>query len=1158
MTSSARFISKLTLVASCILSVVANTSSAASALPLPETTNAPGPHEVHLNDQLGADASLIGDAVHVANGNWHHETTDLSFTLFGAPFGIRRTYNSHSTQDRGFGIGWSHNFDMPLIRRPDGTVMHIDEDGTQSRFRMVKYLVYDAHPSHTATLSEKRNGAFTIRRRDGTTLEYAKDRQNGRLAAIVDRNRNTITLAYDDKRRLSVVTDPFGRSLTFSYNDEDRIAAIEGPAGRKVAYAYDDDGNLVQVQDAAGGVHHYAYDTRHRMTMWQDPAGAGVALRYTEDGRLREFINPLGHRTSYAYFDMTTVMLDAGGATWQYDYDANGRIIRIVDPNLEETTFEHDALGRNTAIELPNCTRIRYRYDGAGNRVGTTDQGGTDTTAFYDPRTARIQSEVDNAGAVTDHRYDQFGNLTTVVDAYRAVTSMRYNDRGQMIQHISPSGVTTTLSYDSAGNLHEVAYPFGVLRFTYDQLGNVISMVDTRGFRWQAAYDPQNRLVSVTTADGRRFLNITYDAAGNVTSTRDSYGRQTTYAYDDGNRLVSVRNAGGQTSYTYDKVDNIIGVEDARGRKTVYFYDQTGRLTYERDVMGHLTTFTYDDSGNVIRRTDPNGNSSYYQYDARNQLVATKTRQSRSTYSYDATGLLTEATTGELRLTFAYDLLGRLVEERITPGNRSYRHAYDTSGNRVLTERSDSGRTNYHYDNADRLIGIDSAAGTALTIHYDGVNRWARVEYDNNCVATQHHDPLGHTITSTFTNSAAAEVMTFSYTRDAAGRPTAVADLNGRVDTCTYDRNGRPTHAQYADGDTMTVAYDASGSAVNVQRNEISLDLEYNRLNRLEKAGYRSFEYDNNGNLIASVTDREKTRYAYDSENRLVEIVYPDGSAVTFTYDPLGRLIRRTGADGAVRHMHYDGWLMTAVGGAANDASTRYTIDPRTGVRYEIAVDKLRYLYIYDGHSAIGGVFNDTGPIIHEYLYDLFGAVRDLERAFDESVRLWNYRYDPIARLYVDGPRYLDPEFGQYLNPDAVTGVPHNGAKTAGRDTAQRFPLPGTLPVNHRGILDSMTPVVVDLRPEPASLIQAQATAPYGDVLVAHFSHGRHQYRRFRPPVPTAVIDGPAAVLMLAATGNRTLDSVSAFGRMILNMARRSSQPCALPLGHVTGNDGEE
>ena len=73
------------------------------------------------NEDMEIDYTLyrkgweIGSGVHIATGNYTKSFTDLSVTSPGVTSDFVRTYNSTSTEEGSFGLGWDFNIDVSKI-----------------------------------------------------------------------------------------------------------------------------------------------------------------------------------------------------------------------------------------------------------------------------------------------------------------------------------------------------------------------------------------------------------------------------------------------------------------------------------------------------------------------------------------------------------------------------------------------------------------------------------------------------------------------------------------------------------------------------------------------------------------------------------------------------------------------------------------------------------------------------------------------------------------------------------------------------------------------------------------------------------------------------------------------------------------------------------
>jgi YD repeat-containing protein len=154
-------------------------------------------------------------------------------------------------------------------------------------------------------------------------------------------------------------------------------------------------------------------------------------------------------------------------------------------------------------------------------------------------------------------------------------------------------------------------------------------------------------------------------------------------------------------------------------------------------------------------------------------------------------------------------------------------------------------------------------------------------------------------------------------------------DYRGRRDKVT-DQNGKVTQYAYDDADRLTSVTDAQTPTAGVT--QYGYDTENNVTSITDAAGHQTqLNYDNGGQVtkvtfpstlfesylnsggdVIQKTDRKNQviNFYYDSLHRLRQKSYPDGSAITYTYDPASNLIQafdRTGGSNSTYIFGYDG-----------------------------------------------------------------------------------------------------------------------------------------------------------------------------------------------------------------------------------------------------------
>src|SRR5262249_37817751 len=126
------------------------------------------------------------------------------------------------------------------------------------------------------------------------------------------------------------------------------------PAGLSI-FDYDGRGNPVYARDPLGAELTSTYEPAfNRPVDWKDANGSHTS--HTYDGA--------GNATSTAYAD---------GSSEQYEYDAQGSVVRSVDRRGQESTYTHDVRGLLTSTRRGDGSRVDYTYDERGNVLTAAD-----------------------------------------------------------------------------------------------------------------------------------------------------------------------------------------------------------------------------------------------------------------------------------------------------------------------------------------------------------------------------------------------------------------------------------------------------------------------------------------------------------------------------------------------------------------------------------------------------------------------------------------------------------------------------------------------------------------------------------------------------------------------------------------------------------------
>ncbi|MFN7783664.1 MAG: Ig-like domain-containing protein, partial [Lysobacterales bacterium] len=542
------------------------------------------------------------------------------------------------------------------------------------------------------------------------------------------------------------ITHSNGFALQFTRDAQDRITRITGPGGIDLSYAYSSEGDLASVEDAEDNLTRFEYQSGHYLRDIFDPRGVRVSRNeYDADGRLVAVIDADGHRV-------------------EFSRDIDGRVEQRRDRNGRTTVYVYNTRGDILSETNGAGETISRTYDDVGNTLSETDALGRTRRWTYD-NLGNVLTETDPMGGVTRSAFGQFNQLQTVTDPL-GVVSLRQTFRNTTVQGVP-------------------IYP-----------GPLVSLTDATGGVTAMGYDPNSgELTSLTDASGAT-TRYEHDANGFKTAEVDALGSRTTYVNDAQGRVLEERRnrtrADGSTQtlvtrYTLDANGNVIATEHPDGSISTTVFDANDKPTESCDPLNRCTLTTYDNRGNVVRVDYPDGTHEASRFDPNGNLIAHTDRGGRTTrHVYDEANRLIE-----------------VIHPDATPGNDSdnprSRKAYDDAGQLIADTDENGHTTEYRYDAAGRLV-------RTLLPAVDGQVAEIVVEYDLAGRKIRETDPLG---------------AVTRYTYDAAGRllsteaPAVSGEPNAIVRT-EYDAVGRKTAEIDASGRTTRFGYDGLGRLIVV------------------------------------------------------------------------------------------------------------------------------------------------------------------------------------------------------------------------------------------------------------------------------------------------------------------------------------------------------
>jgi RHS repeat-associated protein len=265
----------------------------------------------------------------------------------------------------------------------------------------------------------------------------------------------------------------------------------------------------------------------------------------------------------------------------------------------------------------------------------------------------------------------------------------------------------------------------------------------------------------------------------------------------------------------------------------------------------------------------------------------------------------------------------------------------------------------------------------------------------------------------TLTQTGPAGALNYAYTYDQADNRVSMTDTAG-THTFGYNKRDYLTAAMHptASNPAESFSYDAVGNRLT---SHLSAAYTYDTANRETADATFDYTYDADGNLITrkNKTNNNVRTYAYDAENRLTKITFPDATVTTYRYDPLGRRFEKN-VSGQITRYVYAGSTILKELDASGATTARYT----PGVQWDemLAVRRGGTTSVFET-DAMGSVIR-VGTTTYEY--DSFGRITTQTGTPPATFAFQGREFDAESRLYYFRARYYDPVAGRFLTEDPI------------------------------------------------------------------------------------------------------------------------------------------
>lgn len=716
----------------------------------------------------------------------------------------------------------------------------------------------------------------------------------------------------------------------------------------------------------------FEYDHRHRLRRIVDSARRHIHVSDDQAGRLtrlelaRNYGEPGVLLLAYRYDNRGRAIAatHASGHGYEFDYDDSNRMVRRTGRKGFRFHFDYDGAGRCIkAVGDDRLYEVALEYTLPGRVTRVTRADGGVWTYFFDEAAALTQIH-DPLGGIEQFVRDEYGRLTTRIDPTGNATRLSFDAYGAPQYEVDSRGLRSAVPRDpNAPDPLQPRVASNAAEYELGRLLKVGDIVPPDAKELQALRLPAviGRLAMLRVVDDRREVLPSPDVVrplGPLWWPEPARGR----VFNEFGKLVAQRDDFGRTRrWSYDAAGNIDRFTDFDGQHWVHDYGTWHFLRELRGPSGATVRFAYTPQGEIATFTDALGASSEFTYDAKDQLAEIRRHGVvRDRYTRDVSGNLVAKHAADGRELLRIEIgAGNLPIRKVLSSGDEHTFSYDDKG-RVTRSNTNNDATEAAYDLLGNCIR-EARNGLGHVTTYSGFRR-----------------PVDVTLFGRFV---------IRYERRAGGI-LAITDPGGRVQQIRLMPNGF-VERQFSNGSSEVAQYDGMGRCHFKAATRASGEV-----------WQRRYEWSGEGELRTSEDSFEgAVTYEYDDMHRLRR---RSGAGKTAVYevDAANNVLRQPGLDNV--ELAQGNRLIGANG-------FRFHYNDRNHVETQETADGL-VRYFYDSRDQLVGVETPHGHWRAEY--DALGRRTRKTFGGETTEYFWSgeqlvAEIGPRAqcRLYI----YLDP-----------------------------------------------------------------------------------------------------------------------------------------------------
>ncbi|WP_377474157.1 MAG: RHS repeat-associated core domain-containing protein [Microcoleus anatoxicus] len=741
----------------------------------------------------------------------------------------------------------------------------------------------------------------------------------GSLKSIADGDNNITQIdGHADGFSIAIIA-PYGQRTNLNLNADGYLKSVTNPANESSAFNYTNHGLLTSFTDPKGNLYQFEYDELGRLKSRQEPDGSFdlLARTRTENGFTVAKITATGRESTYLTERLSTgeerqvnkgcggtgaiVALTGKDGTETITYPDGSTFIQEQQPDprfgkqaslLKRTVLKTPG-GLTANLSLTRSCNLADPNDPLSliSLTDTVDFNGRKSTTTFDAENKQIIYQ-SPAGRRSILNLDEGGRVIKTETAGLESVSFNYDDRGRLISAMQGNQMILNYSYDEQGRLSSLGNAEGnQVQYSYDEVGRIIQTTLPSGRTYNFAYDANSNLTQIIVPNGAvHSLNYTPGnlEAGYLPPAIDPSNSPLVNSEENPPNPPLLR--GGYENPPNPPLarggyENLSNSPLSKGGGGGYSstYDSEQQLTNSTLPSGRTVQGIYNQSGDLERATYPEAT-----------VDVTYEKESKR-----VTKLVRTPADGDTpqEMTFTYD--GGLVTEMAWNGvaNGTYRYRYDNNFSLVGMQLDDEPEIEMKRD-ADGLLTqygqfqvVRNQATGAPTQITDGKMN-VDIEYDNS----------GRVISRTnLVNGRVIYQLQLSYdvlSRIVQKRETVTGTTH--VYDYTYDLDGQLILVK-RDGEIVErYVYDDNGNRTEWQLGTQQHTASYDAQDRLIELDGTPYEFDADGFLM----QRGDMTLKYSATGELLEVSWPDGKAINYTYDSMNRRVARTDEKGTVQYLY--------------------------------------------------------------------------------------------------------------------------------------------------------------------------------------------------------------------------------------------------------------